>query len=57
MIQARAAAASVRLPSIDTLIAAIAEHHGMVVVTRNIRDFFSATIATVNPWETRTPAT
>jgi toxin FitB len=41
IIQARATAASIRLPSIDTLIAATAEHHGMVVATRNTRDFLA----------------
>jgi toxin FitB len=50
IIMARGAAASLSLPSIDTLIAATAEHHGMVVVTRNSRDFAHATIAAVNPW-------
>jgi predicted nucleic acid-binding protein len=48
---ARGAAASVRLPSIDTLIAATAERHGMVVVTRNLRDFAYALVACVSPWE------
>lgn len=51
IIMARAAAAAVQLPSVDTLIAATAEHHGMVVVTRNTRDFVHATIAAINPWE------
>jgi hypothetical protein len=53
MIMARGAAASVRLPSIDTLIAATAERHGMVVVTRNLRDFAYALVASVSPWEAR----
>jgi len=56
IIMARAAAASVRLPSIDTLIAATAEHQGMVVVTRNTRDFAHTTVAAIDPWEKRGPA-
>jgi predicted nucleic acid-binding protein len=50
IIMARAAEAGMQLPSIDTLIAATAEHHGMVVATRNTRDFAHATIAAVDPW-------
>jgi toxin FitB len=55
MMTARAAAASVRLPTIDTLIAATAERHGMVVATRNLRDFAFTTVAAVSPWEARYP--
>jgi toxin FitB len=51
MMTARGAAASVRLPTIDTLIAATAERHGMVVATRNLRDFVFAGVAAVSPWE------
>jgi hypothetical protein len=50
MIMARGAASSVRLPSIDTLIAATAERHGMVIATRNLRDFAFAAVAVVSPW-------
>ena len=53
MIRARGAAASVQLPSIDTLIAATAERHGMVVATRNLRDFAFASVAAVSPWAAR----
>ena len=53
MITARAAAASAQLPTIDTLIAATAERHGMVVATRNLRDFAFAAISAVSPWEAR----
>lgn len=55
MILARGGAASTRLPTIDTLIAATAERHGMVVATRNLRDFAFAAVATVSPWEARNP--
>jgi predicted nucleic acid-binding protein len=51
MIMARGAAASVRLPPIDTLIAATAERHGMVIATRNLRDFAFAAVAAVSPWD------
>jgi predicted nucleic acid-binding protein len=55
MITARGAAASVRLPTIDTLIAATAERHGMIVATRNLRDFAFAAVAAVSPWVARSP--
>jgi hypothetical protein len=50
MIMARGAASSVQSPSIDTLIAATAERHGMVIATRNLRDFAFAAVAVVSPW-------
>lgn len=53
MIMARGTAASVRLPSIDALIAATAERHGMVMVTRNLRDFAHAAVAAISPWRAR----
>ena len=55
MIMARGAAASVRLPTIDTLIAATAERHGMVLATRNLRDFAFVEIAAVSPWGAGNP--
>jgi len=51
MIMARGATASVRLPTVDTLIAATAERHGMVVATGNLRDFAIAAVAAVSPWD------
>jgi predicted nucleic acid-binding protein len=50
VIMARGFAVSVRLPVMDTLLAATAEHHGMTMVTRNIRDFARAGVATLDPW-------
>ena len=50
VIMARGFAVSVRLPVMDTLLAATAEHHAMTMVTRNIRDFARAGIATLDPW-------
>ncbi len=51
VIMARGFAVSVRLPVMDTLLAATAEHHGMTMVTRNIRDFARAGVATLDPWK------
>lgn len=39
----------------DALIAATAIVHGLVVVTRNVRDFSSLGIETLNPFETGGP--
>jgi predicted nucleic acid-binding protein len=50
VIMARGFAVSVRLPVMDTLLAATAEHHGMTMVTRNTRDFARAGVATLDPW-------
>jgi predicted nucleic acid-binding protein len=50
VIMARAAATSLRLPVMDTLLAATAEYHGMTMVTRNVRDFARADVATLDPW-------
>ena len=53
VMMARGAAARVRLPTLDTLIAATAQHHGMIVVTRNVRDFEPSGVPTANPWAPR----
>jgi toxin FitB len=53
IIIARATAAPVQLPTIDTFVVATAERHRMVVASRNTRDFVHTHIATVNPWEPR----
>jgi len=53
---ARAVATSVRLPTIDTLIAATAERHRVVIVTRNLRDFDFASVVPLSPWEARIPS-
>lgn len=39
------------LPAIDGLIAATALTHQLTLVTRNIKDFFHASVELVNPWE------
>jgi predicted nucleic acid-binding protein len=38
------------LPVIDSLIAAAAAVHGLVVATRNVKDFERCGVACVNPW-------
>ena len=38
-------------PESDSLIAATALVHGLVVVTRNVADFAGTGVALVNPWE------
>ena len=38
------------LPVIDALIAATAQHHGLAVVTRNVRDFAAAGVPLIDPW-------
>lgn len=49
-IMARAAAAGITLPTMDTLFAATAEALGMTMVTRNVRDFEHAGVAVLDPW-------
>lgn len=39
------------LPVIDSLIAATAIHHRLVVVTRNVRDLTRCGAEVLNPWE------
>ena len=38
------------LPTIDSLLAATALHHGLRLVTRNIADFQFAGLTVINPW-------
>lgn len=40
------------LPAIDSLIAALALHHEMHLVTRNISDFEGSGVHLINPWQT-----
>jgi predicted nucleic acid-binding protein len=41
------------LPVIDTLIAASAIRHGLVLVTRNVRDVGRTGVTVLDPWGTR----
>jgi len=38
------------MSSIDSLIAAIAYTHNLVLVTRNVRDFEASNLPIQNPW-------
>jgi toxin FitB len=44
------AAAGRPLPAIDSLLAATALEHDMVLVTRNIKDFVGLPVRIFNPW-------
>lgn len=39
------------LPAIDSLLAATAAHHGLVMATRNVRDFEPTGVGLLSPWE------
>ncbi|MEO6409994.1 MAG: type II toxin-antitoxin system VapC family toxin [Burkholderiaceae bacterium] len=41
------------LPAIDSLLAATAAHHGLIFVTRNLRDLQGLGAEVLNPWEAR----
>ena len=43
-------AAGRALPSIDSLLAATALHHGLDMVTRNNKDFDHLNLEVINPW-------
>ena len=38
------------LPAVDSLLAATALQHGLIVVTRNVEDFAAAGVTVENPW-------
>lgn len=50
-IQGEAEQAGLNLPVMDSLIAATAAAHGLVVVTRNVRDMERCGVKVCNPWE------
>jgi len=41
-----------KLPVMDSLIAATAATHGLIVVTRNVRDMERCSVRVYNPWQT-----
>lgn len=47
---ATAEKAGTALSAFDSLIAGTAVEHGLVIVTRNTRDFESAPVMLINPW-------
>jgi len=50
-ITARAAHAGHTLHAADGLIAATALHHGLRIMTRNVKDFEPTGVLLLNPWE------
>jgi toxin FitB len=44
------AAAKRPIPAIDSLLAATASQHNLVVVTRNEKDFIDLGVEVFNPW-------
>jgi predicted nucleic acid-binding protein len=52
-LQGEAEQAGEKLPVMDSLIAATAAAHGLVVVTRNVKDMERCGVKVCNPWETK----
>jgi len=50
-IQGEAEQAGLKLSVMDSLIAATAAAHGLIVVTRNVRDMEKYGVKVCNPWE------
>ena len=50
-LQGEAEQAGEKVPVMDSLIAATAAAHGLVVVTRNVRDMERCGVKVCNPWE------
>ena len=50
-IQGEAEQEGLKLPVMDSLIAATAAAHGLIVVTRNVRDMERCGVRVCNPWE------
>jgi len=42
-------------PAIDSLLAATALHHNLVLVTRNLKDVAGLPVTVLNPWEAELP--
>lgn len=49
-LRARWSASGLALPTVDGLIAATAKRHGLVIVTRNEKDFSGSGARTLNPF-------
>lgn len=49
-LRAAAIAQGLTPPAIDSLIAATAAHHGLTLVTRNVKDFRAFGIPLLDPW-------
>jgi len=50
-LQGEAVQVGEKLPVMDSLIAATAAAHGLVVVTRNVKDIERCKARVINPWE------
>jgi hypothetical protein len=50
-IQGEAEQEGLKLPVMDSLIASTAAAHGLIVVTRNVRDMERCGVRVCNPWE------
>jgi toxin FitB len=50
-LQGEGEQAGEKLPVMDSLIAATAAAHGLIVVTRNVRDIERCGVRVCNPWE------
>lgn len=50
-LQGEAEQAGLKLPVMDSLIAATAAAHGLIVVTRNAKDIERCGVQVCNPWE------
>ena len=53
VVMAQSQKAGSVLVAMDAFVAAIAETHGLTLVTRNIKDFGHIGISIVNPWQPR----
>jgi len=42
------------LPTVDSLLAATALHYGLILVTRNVKDFAGLPVPLFNPWSDQT---
>ncbi len=53
VVMARSQKAGLALGAMDAFVAAIAKTHGLILVTRNIKDFGHIGISSVDPWQPR----
>lgn len=52
-IQGKAENNGTPVASVDSLIAAVAQTHNLIVVTRNEKDFAATNVTILNPWENK----
>ena len=50
-IQGKAENNGTPVASVDSLIAAVAQTHNLIIVTRNKKDFAATNVTIVNPWK------